>query len=65
MGKSKSNLTAVCDAGPVIHLDEIECLDLLSDFAQVMLPVKVRQEIERYRCSALEDPRVSFKTVGR
>jgi hypothetical protein len=25
----------VCDAGPLIHLDEIDCLDLLSDFAEV------------------------------
>jgi len=22
----------VCDAGPIIHLDEISCLDLLGDF---------------------------------
>ena len=23
----------VCDAGPLIHLDEIGCLDLLTDFS--------------------------------
>ena len=63
--RSRSDLTAICDAGPVIHLDELDCLDLLSDFAQVMLPEKVRQEIERYRRSALENPRISFMTVGR
>jgi predicted nucleic acid-binding protein len=63
--RSRSDLTAICDAGPVIHLDELDCLDLLSDFAQVMLPEKVRQEIERYRRSALKNPRISFMTVGR
>ena len=34
--KNKSELTVVCDAGPIIHLDELDCLDLLSDFRQVL-----------------------------
>ena len=49
--KNKSDLAVVCDAGPIIHLDELGCLDLLSDFTQVILPDRVRQEIERYRQS--------------
>lgn len=32
---------AVCDAGPLIHLDELGCLALLSDFARVLLPASV------------------------
>ena len=28
----------VCDAGPLIHLDEVECLSLLTDFAEVLVP---------------------------
>ena len=34
------NLTTkvVCDAGPVIHLDELNCLDLLADSAKAFLP---------------------------
>ena len=28
----------VCDAGPVIHLDELDCLDLLVGFPRVLIP---------------------------
>ena len=28
-------LEVVCDAGPLIHLDELGCLDLLTDFQTV------------------------------
>src|SRR5438270_251796 len=28
----------VSDAGPLIHLDELGCLDLLQDFAEVLVP---------------------------
>jgi predicted nucleic acid-binding protein len=44
---------AVCDAGPLIHLDELNCLDLLSDFQEILLSNAVREEIEKYRPSAL------------
>jgi len=27
----------VCDAGPVIHLDQLDCLDLLADFSKVVI----------------------------
>ncbi len=36
MGKIKSAITVVCDAGPAIHLDELCCLDLLIDFQEVL-----------------------------
>ena len=65
MVKNKSELTVICDAGPVIHLDELDCLDLLSDFSQVILPDRVRQEIERYRPSALGRAAMSFNIIGR
>lgn len=63
--KNKSDLAVVCDAGPIIHLDELGCLDLLSDFTQVILPDRVRQEIERYRQSALGRAGISFSIIGR
>jgi predicted nucleic acid-binding protein len=44
----------VCDAGPLIHLDELGCLDLLRDFPLVLVPEQVRREVERHRPSALE-----------
>ena len=50
----------VCDAGPVIHLDELGCIDLLHDFPQVILPVTVRREIERHRPAALRPSGLSW-----
>jgi len=43
----------VCDAGPLIHLDELGCLDLLADFPAVLVPTEVWREVQRYRPSAL------------
>jgi predicted nucleic acid-binding protein len=43
----------ICDAGPLIHLDELGCLDLLRDFASVLVPDTVWQEVQRHRPSAL------------
>ena len=41
----------VIDAGPIIHLDELECLDLLDDFVSLHTTVKVRNEVIRHRPS--------------
>lgn len=46
--------SVVCDAGPVIHLDELECLFLLHDFKEVFLPEAVLEEVNQYRPSALK-----------
>jgi hypothetical protein len=27
----------VCDTGPILHLDELGCLDLLADFKEILL----------------------------
>lgn len=43
----------VCDAGPIIHLDELGCLDLLADFFEVLIPETVCREVERHRPGAL------------
>ena len=42
---SKSPLDVVCDAGPLIHLDEMGCLDLLIDFHAVLVPEQVWREL--------------------
>ena len=39
----------VCDAGPLIHLDELGWVDLLSDFESVLIPRSVLREVERHR----------------
>lgn len=44
----------VCDAGPLIHLDELDCLDLLGDFPEVLVPEAVWREVLRHRPLALE-----------
>jgi predicted nucleic acid-binding protein len=51
-----SQLEVVCDAGPLIHLDEIGLLDLLSDFREIYVPFQVWAEVERHRPTALRSP---------
>ncbi len=55
----------VLDAGPIIHLDEIGCLNLLSDF-EPLVPESVWKEVEHHRPSAFKKTGVSFikTTVG-
>lgn len=43
----------VCDAGPIIHLDELDALDLLEGFGDALIPSAVCQEVERHRPTAL------------
>lgn len=43
----------VCDTGPIIHLDELGCLDLLADFKEILLTVSVVEEIKKHRPVAL------------
>jgi len=52
MGKTRA--CVVADAGPIIHLDELGCLDILSDFEQVSVPEAVWLEVRHHRPQALE-----------
>lgn len=61
MEESKTNLCVVCDAGPIIHLDELGCLKLLEDFKEILLPKTVLDEVKRYRPLALERSGLSVK----
>ena len=63
MAKSDSKIVAVCDAGPIIHLDELNCLDLLSNFHSLLIPKAVQREVEKHRFTALQHPRIIFKTI--
>lgn len=51
----------VCDAGPLIHLDELDCLDLLADFEDVLVPEQVWLEVENHRPGALSCPGVEIR----
>lgn len=57
MAKTDSPVIAVADAGPLIHLDELDSLDLLADFASVLVPDAVWHEVQRHRPSALDGSR--------
>jgi len=41
---------------PLIHLDELNCLDLLADFPAVLVPPAVWREVMRHRPQALREP---------
>ena len=64
MGRIRSKTRVVCDAGPIIHLDELECLHLMEDFERVFVPDVVRQEVLGYRSVAFEDSNVSWSVTS-
>ena len=59
MGRIRSKTSVVCDAGPIIHLDELECLHLMEDFERVFVPDVVRKEVLTYRDVALLEEVIS------
>lgn len=44
----------VADAGPLIHLDELSALDVLSDYAEIFVPDAVWLEVQHHRPQALQ-----------
>jgi predicted nucleic acid-binding protein len=58
---SKSPWRAVCDTGPVIHLDELGCIELLDDFTEILLPRGVKEEIDRHRPACLERSLLGYR----
>lgn len=64
MGASdQSPPLVVCDAGPLIHLDELDALDLLVDFAGVLVPDAVWREVEKHRPAALTCPSIMLRRI--
>jgi predicted nucleic acid-binding protein len=53
----------VCDAGPLIHLDELGCLFLLANFSEILVPDAVWTEVSRHRPTALTNPAVSLQQI--
>lgn len=60
MEKNRETSIAVCDAGPIIHLDELGKLDLLADF-HVWVPDVVWQEVQHHRPAAFRRADISFE----
>ena len=54
----------VCDAGPLIHLDEVGALDLLADFSEVLVPDAVWREVQQHRPGALTHPGVTLRRIS-
>lgn len=54
----------VCDAGPLIHLDEVGCVDLLADFSEVLVPDAVWREVLRHRPQALDHPALTLRRAS-
>lgn len=54
---------AVCDAGPLIHLDELGCLSLLGDFSRVLVPSTVWAEVATHRPDFARDASPNFERV--
>jgi predicted nucleic acid-binding protein len=52
--------TVILDAGPLIHLDELGGLILLTDFQERIVPTAVWDEVERHRPSALHSNTIPF-----
>lgn len=49
-----SPAVVVADAGPLVHLDELNALDVLSDYAAVLVPNAVWLEVLHHRPQALQ-----------
>lgn len=63
MDRTEAVTTVVCDAGPLIHLDELDCLPLLADFESVLVPQQVWQEVAQHRPQALTHADVPLQSI--
>ncbi|MDO9141315.1 MAG: hypothetical protein Q7U38_13445 [Methylobacter sp.] len=45
----------IADAGPIIHLDELNSLNILADFEQVLVPDAMWCEIEQHSATLLAE----------
>jgi predicted nucleic acid-binding protein len=55
---------AVLDAGPLIHLAELDALDVLCDFSLLLVPEAVWFEVERHFPEALLTEQVNLQRVN-
>lgn len=56
----KTNAIVIADAGPLIHLDELDSLEILSDFGEIIVPDAVWHEVEHHRPQAMRNKEVSL-----
>ena len=63
MARINIRKVAVCDTGPIIHLDELVSLDLISGFHPLIIPKTVQKEIARHRPKIFQHDKITFKAV--
>ena len=49
----KTKAIVIADAGPIIHLDELNSLSLLTGFDKIIIPETVWHEVQHHRPQAL------------
>lgn len=54
---------AVLDAGPLIHLAELDALDTLVDFSALFVPMAAKEEVECHEPRAMNHPDLSLQYV--
>ena len=54
----------ILDAGPIIHLEEVDSLHLLMDFKRLILPDAVWREVEYHKPSVFKRKDVNFENVN-
>jgi predicted nucleic acid-binding protein len=64
MVRIRSKIRVLCDAGPIIHLDEIQCLHLMQDFHKVIVPDVVFREVIKHRPNAFGDTEIRWTMVS-
>ncbi len=60
---SDSALIVVCDAGPLIHIDQLSSLELLADMGRIVVPAAVWDEVKRHRPTALTNKKLPLESV--
>lgn len=56
-------IEAILDAGPLIHLAELDALGVLDDLAVLRVPLSVCKEVAAYQPKALEFPGLPFQRL--
>ncbi len=64
MEKTDFIQNVILDAGPIIHLEEIDCLYLLTDFQRLIIPDAVWREVEYHRPSVFKNRDINFEKVS-
>ncbi len=63
MVRTRSSIDVVCDAGPIIHLNELGCLELFCDFREVFVPGRVVHEVLSHQDVSFSHGAVQWRIV--